>query len=95
MSSPDPQAQLKDATEWAKRPQPTLEPAQSGGSWLPIIIITLLIVAAAWWWWANYGYGGSGRNKTAPVTLNALRQGAKGHNSKLVVKPNGSVVASH
>lgn len=94
MSSTDPQAPLKDATEWAKRPQNKPETVQSSASWLPIIIITLLIVAAAWWWWANYSYTSNG-SKVAPATLNALRLGAKGQNSKLVVKPNGSVVAGH
>jgi hypothetical protein len=93
MSSNDHDQKLKEAREWAKKSTSQPETNQSKSSWLPIIIITILFLAAAWWWWANYS-NTHNNNSYFGSTLTALKQGAKNQNSKLVVKPNGSVVSS-
>jgi hypothetical protein len=94
MSSTDPQGDLKKAIEWARQNASTVPTPKSTTTtnWLPIIVI--LLVLAGWWWWANYSHK-SDHQKDGSTTLGDLKQGAKtnGKSTRLLVKPNGTVVS--
>lgn len=96
MSSTDPQGDLKKAIEWARQnavstPIPN---SSTTTNWIPIIIIVVLLALAGWWWWANYSHK-SDNQQDRSTTFGDLKQGAKnnGKSSRLLVKPNGTLVS--
>ena len=57
-----------------------------------ITIVTLLLLLAIWWWWTNYRSFRSKKEKTK-TPIDDLKQGSQKTNSRLFVKPDGTVVS--